>query len=82
MPLKNLTEKDWKLKAKIIIKKEMANKDINNIELSKLLEEHVGLIIKAKPLSEKINRGSFTFYFGMQILNAIGAKNITIGDSK
>ncbi|MGB3751300.1 MAG: DUF6471 domain-containing protein [Arcobacteraceae bacterium] len=70
---------DWKLKAKSLIKVEMAKQNINYVVLSEDLKE-IEINIDSKKLSEKINRGTFSFVFAMQVFKALNIKNLQLED--
>lgn len=68
---------DWKKKARSLIKTELAKRDMGYNELSSLLSE---MDIDEKPsnLSNKINRGTFSMVFALQIFEAIGVERISL----
>ena len=70
---------DWKNKAKAIIKSELAKKDIDYIELSKRLNS-IGVKDTQINLANKINRGTFSFIFALQVFEVIGLKKLNLGD--
>lgn len=70
---------DWKNKAKSMIKSELAKQDIDYIELSKRLKE-IGVEDTQINLANKINRGTFSFLFALQVFKVIGLKKINIED--
>ena len=70
---------DWKNKAKAIIKSELAKKDIDYIELSKRLNS-IGVEDTQINLANKINRGTFSFIFVLQVFEVIGLKKLNLED--
>ena len=70
---------DWKNKAKSIIKSELAKKDIDYIELSKRLKK-IGIEETQTNLANKINRGTFSFIFVLQIFKVLGLKKLNLED--
>ena len=70
---------DWKSRAKAIIKSELAKKDIDYIELSKRLNS-IGVEDTQINLANKINRGTFSFIFVLQVFEVIGLKKLNLED--
>ena len=70
---------DWKNKAKSIIKSELVKKDVDYIELSKRLKA-IGITETQTNLANKINRGTFSFIFVLQIFKALGLKKLNLED--
>lgn len=70
---------DWKNKAKSMIKSELAKQDIDYIELSKRLNE-IGVNDTQINLANKINRGTFSLIFALQVFEVIGLKNLRLKD--
>lgn len=70
---------DWKNRAKAVIKSELAKQNIGYIELSKRLD-NIGVKDTQINLANKINRGTFSFIFALQIFNALGLKNLRLKD--
>ncbi|MGB3751848.1 MAG: DUF6471 domain-containing protein [Arcobacteraceae bacterium] len=70
---------NWKNKAKTMIKSELAKNDMDYIELSKRLKE-IGVEDNQINLANKINRGTFSFLFALQIFEVIGLKNLRLKD--
>ena len=69
---------DWKKQARSLIKTELAKRDIGYTELSSLLMNWI--FEKPSNLSNKINRGTFSMVFALQIFEAIGVENISLKD--
>ena len=70
---------NWKSKAKSIIKSELAKKDIDYIELAEMLKE-IGVEDDNVNLSNKINRGTFSFIFALQIFEVLDIKTLRLKD--
>ena len=62
---------DYAKRAKTIIKIELVKKDIDYPELADLLQK-IGVKENRSNLSNKINRGTFSFVFVMQVFEALG----------
>ena len=71
---------DWPREARRILRAELARKDIGYKELSRALET-VGIQEDAKALSNKINRGTFSFAFFLQCMQALGVDTVRLRDS-
>lgn len=70
---------DWNSKAKRIIKSELAKREIDYIKLAELMKE-IGVDEKQANIANKINRGTFSFAFALQIFKAIGVEQIDLKD--
>ena len=70
---------DWKDRAKAMIKSELAKQNIDYIELSKRLA-NIGVNDTQINLANKINRGTFSFLFALQVFEVIGLKTLRIKD--
>lgn len=70
---------DWNSKAKRIIKSELAKREIDYIQLAKLMKV-IGVDEKQANIANKINRGTFSFSFALQIFEAIGVENLNLKD--
>jgi len=70
---------DWKDKAKSMIKSELAKKNIDYIELSKRLKD-IGITETQTNLANKINRGTFSFIFVLQVFDVLDLKNLRLKD--
>ena len=68
---------DWKDRAKALIKTELAKQNIDYIELSERLAK-IGVEDTQINLANKINRGTFSFTFALQIFKAIGVRNLDL----
>lgn len=72
-----VSDEEWKEYAKGLIKAEIARKNISLIDLSKKLEA-MGISETPQNISNKINRGTFGAIFMLQILKAVGCKEIRL----
>jgi len=70
---------DWNSRAKRLIKSELAKREIDYIKLAKLMEA-IGVDEKQANIANKINRGTFSFSFALQIFEAIGVENLNLKD--
>lgn len=70
---------DWNSKAKRIIKSELAKREIDYIKLAELMKV-IGVDEKQANIANKINRGTFSFSFALQIFKAIGVEQIELKD--
>lgn len=68
---------DYAKEAKTIIKTELARRDIDYPELADLLQK-IGVEENRNNLSNKINRGTFSFIFIMQVFEALGLNVIKL----
>ncbi|VAX11257.1 hypothetical protein MNBD_GAMMA26-859 [hydrothermal vent metagenome] len=75
---KRFNKHDWEVAAKGLLKSEMIHREIDYVQLSRLLVK-MG-IPNASPdnLRSKINRGSFSATFLIQSLLALGCEEINI----
>lgn len=71
------SEKNWNRIASSILKAELARADIGYEELTKRLAK-IGVDETYKAVAAKINRGSFTFAFFAQCMEALGVNNIRL----
>ena len=70
---------DYKDRAKSMIKSELAKKNIDYIELSKRLKE-MGIEETQTNLANKINRGTFSLIFALQVFDVIGLNTLRLKD--
>ena len=70
---------DWKDRAKALIKTELARQDIDYIELSERLKK-IGIEDTQVNLANKINRGTFSFIFALQVFDVLDLKNLRLKD--
>lgn len=74
-----MTEKEYIQKAKTIIKTELVKRDIDYPKLADMLQKK-GIDENRNNLSNKINRGTFSFIFVMQVFDALGIDTIRLKD--
>lgn len=72
------TSVDWQREARRILQVELARKDIGYKELSRALETVCHIEIEPKALSNKVARGTFSFAFFLQCMNALGVETINL----
>ncbi|PHS55998.1 MAG: hypothetical protein COB17_10580 [Sulfurimonas sp.] len=70
---------DYAKKAKTIIKTELAKKDIDYPELADMLRD-IGVEENRNNLSNKINRGTFSFIFVLQVFKVLDINIIKVED--
>lgn len=70
---------NWKNRAKIIIKSELAKKDVDYKELAEKLRE-IGVEDDNVNLSNKINRGTFSFILALQIFEVLEIETLRLKD--
>lgn len=70
---------DWKKQARSLIKTELAKKDIGYEYLS-IEFKKIGIVEKPSNLANKINRGTFSFVFALQVFKALGIDNLNLKD--
>lgn len=75
-----MNEKEWKDRAKAIIRTELAKQNIDYIRLAELLKEKLGIDEDNTNLSNKINRGTFSFIFALQIFEVLKIKILRLKD--
>ena len=66
-------------KARTIIKTELAKRDIDYPELADMMKK-IGIYENRNNLSNKINRGTFSFIFALQVFEALEIDNIKLKD--
>lgn len=64
-------------RAKTLVKELREDKQVSYEELAKRLAAY-GVRMETQALINRINRGSFTFAFALQVLAALGVKSIDI----
>ena len=74
-----MTEKEYIQKAKTIIKTELVKRDIDYPKLADMMQK-IGIDENRNNLSNKINRGTFSFIFVMQVFDALGIDTIRLKD--
>ncbi|HEY9827360.1 MAG TPA: DUF6471 domain-containing protein [Stenomitos sp.] len=70
-------EKDWNRVASTTLKAELARADIGYEELTKRLAQ-IGVEETYKSVAAKINRGSFSFAFFAQCMEALGIRDVRL----
>lgn len=68
---------DWNKKATRTLKIEIARHDMTYHELAERLA-NMGVKESASAISNKINRGSFSFVFFLQCMSALGVKAVQL----
>lgn len=68
---------DWQIEAKRLIRTELVRKDVSYGVLVGLLRG-IGVSETERSIQSKIARGSFSFVFFMQVMKAIGTKNVNL----
>ena len=74
-----MTQDEWYIKAKAIIKSELAKQDISYEKLSDMLHD-IGVDENKMNIAYKLNRGKFSFGFALQIFKALGIKKLNLED--
>ena len=72
-----MSDEEWKEYAKGLLKAEIARKNLSLIDVARKLEA-MGISESPQNISNKINRGTFGAIFMLQILKAIGCKEIRL----
>lgn len=72
-------EKEWSKQATNMIKAELSRKGITYDQLQEKMAA-LGIDETANAINVKINRGTFSFVFFMQVMKAIGAKTLRLED--
>ena len=70
-----MSDEEWKEYAKGLLKAEIARKNLSLIDVARKLDA-MGISESPQNISNKINRGTFGAIFMLQILKAIGCKEI------
>ena len=70
---------DWNRRATNLLKSELALAGVGYEELTKRLAD-IGVSESYKGISNKINRGAFTFAFFMQCMRALGKDSVRLED--
>ena len=74
-----MNDREWKDRAKAVIKTELAKQNIDFIKLAELLKK-IGIEEDNVNLSNKINRGTFSFIFALQIFEVLDIKTLRLKD--
>ena len=70
-----MTDKEWRIYVRGLLKAELVRRNISYIKLSELLRKE-GIEESPQNLSNKIARGSFSATFMLQVLDVIGCESI------
>jgi hypothetical protein len=70
---------DWTREARRVLRTELAAKDVSFKQLSRALDS-IGIKEEPKALSNKINRGTFSFTFFLQCMRALKIDTIKLRD--
>lgn len=73
------TPVDWQREARCLLRTQLILKEMGYKELSRALES-VGVEDSAKALSNKINRGTFSFAFFLQCMRALDINVVKLRD--
>jgi 3-mercaptopyruvate sulfurtransferase SseA len=71
------TTADWKAQAKQLIRAELKRRDLSYADLAKRMGA-IGLKVNDRTIANKIATGSFSAVFFLQVMEAIGVKNLPI----
>lgn len=72
------TAADWKAQAKQIIRAELKRRDLSYADLAERMEG-IGIKANDRTLANKISSGGFSAVFFLQVMEAIGVKNVRLG---
>ena len=75
------TNRDWQAQAKGIIRGELKRRNLSYADLAERLTA-IGVKENERNIANKIARGGFTAAFFLQCMEAIGVKNLQIGDGE
>jgi 3-mercaptopyruvate sulfurtransferase SseA len=68
---------DWKAQAKQLIRAELKRRDLSYADLARRMDA-IGLKVNDRTLANKIATGGFSAVFFLQVMEAIGVKNLQI----
>ena len=71
------TTGDWKAQAKQTIRAELKRRDLSYADLATRMAA-IGLKVNDRTLANKIATGSFSAVFFLQVMEAIGVKNLQL----
>ena len=71
------TDAEWQAKAKNLVKAELKRRGVSYAQLAEKLRE-IGVHDSERNISNKLSRGSFTAVFLLQVMEAIGAKDLRL----
>ena len=72
---------DWKRVARRLLRNEMDKRAVRFKKLSSLLESQ-GVTLEVVPLTNKVNRGTFSFIFFLQCMRALDVDVIRLFDKE
>lgn len=72
-----MTDKDWNRLASNFLKAELKRQGVNYLDLQKKLEE-IGINETSNSINIKINRGTFSFVFFMQVMKVLNNKIVRL----
>lgn len=68
---------DWKAQAKQLIRAELKRRDLSYADLAGRMDS-IGLKVNDRTLANKIATGAFSAVFFLQVMDAIGVKNLPL----
>jgi 3-mercaptopyruvate sulfurtransferase SseA len=71
------TTADWKAQAKQIIRAELKRRDLSYANLAERMAA-IGLKVNDRTIANKIATGAFSAVFFLQVMDAIGVKNLQL----
>lgn len=75
-----MTDTDWPLKVKGILKAELKKRNVSYKQLAEMLEQ-IGIDDSEANIKNKISRGGFTAVFFVQCLTAIGCHTVRLEEN-
>jgi len=75
IPSKVYSDREWRKEARLIIRGEMARREVGYKELARRLGG-IGVEFEWKSLSNKISRGTFSAVFFLQCLHVLGVEQV------
>lgn len=72
-----MTDNDWKLQAKGLLRAEIVKRNLSYIEIADKLKA-LGIDETPQNISNKIGRGTFSAIFMIQVLTAIGCNELRL----
>ena len=75
------TTADWKAQAKQLIRAELKRRDLSYVDLAQRMDV-IGLKVNDRTLANKIATGAFSAVFFLQVMEAIGVKNLPLDTSE
>jgi len=68
---------DWKAEAKQLIRAELKRRNLSYVDLANRMDA-IGLKVNDRTLANKIATGGFSAVFFLQVMDAIGVKNLQL----